>query len=95
MSSKKCLFCEKDTKNPKFCGSSCAAKYNNKHREYKPLLDKRKKIVSCMECKKQIKRNIRASSYNILCNKCKEKRKVKWICINHKNIKIDRLKERS
>ena len=26
----KCLFCGNETSNPKFCGRSCAASYNNK-----------------------------------------------------------------
>ena len=29
----KCLQCGKETKNPKFCSRSCAATYNNLHRE--------------------------------------------------------------
>ena len=29
----KCLNCGKETTNPKFCGHSCAAKYNNTRRE--------------------------------------------------------------
>jgi hypothetical protein len=27
----KCLHCNKETNNPKFCSSSCAARYNNSH----------------------------------------------------------------
>ena len=42
-----CAYCGKDTMNPKFCSTSCAAKYNNQH------FPKRKKQVRewiCTEC---------------------------------------------
>lgn len=40
----KCLNCNKETVNPKFCSKSCAAIYNNKK------FPKRKKISKCIEC---------------------------------------------
>ena len=47
----KCLFCEKDTSNPKFCGRSCAASYNNKK------VPKRKPEHKCLDCGKPITAN--------------------------------------
>lgn len=79
-----CLLCEKKTKNPKFCCSSCAAKYNNKKRKFKPSNDKRIKIIKCRLCQNGIKRNIRANNNNCICNKCKYKRKeekIEKICV--------------
>ncbi len=43
-----CKSCEKETKNPKFCCKSCAAKYNNK------LSPKRKPEGACKLCFKQL-----------------------------------------
>lgn len=37
-----CLHCNKETNNPKFCSKSCAATYNNMHRE--------KKAYHCKKC---------------------------------------------
>jgi len=55
---RKCLFCGKETKNPKFCSSSCAGSYNNKK------YPKRKKYVKkCSKCGKKTNRST---------NKCKQ-----------------------
>ena len=41
----KCLNCDKETKNPKFCSSSCAAQYNNR------IFPKRqRKLFYCKTC---------------------------------------------
>lgn len=40
-----CLQCSFETKNPKFCSSSCAAKYNNNNN-----LPKRKRTKKCRIC---------------------------------------------
>jgi len=45
----KCINCNKETNNPKFCSRNCAAIYNNK---YSP---KRKVEGSCITCKKPIR----------------------------------------
>jgi hypothetical protein len=44
-----CLTCEKQTDNPKFCSSSCAAKYNNKKhpKRAKEREAKRKECANC------------------------------------------------
>jgi hypothetical protein len=43
-----CLYCDKETKNPKFCSRSCAASYNNK------IAPKRKPEHTCIDCNKPI-----------------------------------------
>lgn len=48
---KKCLFCGNETSNPKFCGRSCAASYNNK------IVPKRKPEHKCIDCGKAITAN--------------------------------------
>ena len=45
-----CLHCEKETKNPKFCSRSCAAKKNNK-------VPKRKLKKKCRLCETPIRSN--------------------------------------
>ena len=47
----KCLHCDNQTKNSKFCSSKCSASYNNKltKRKYEPKF--------CPECHKQIQRS--------------------------------------
>ena len=55
----KCLHCKKETKNPKFCSSNCAAIYNNKKR--KKYIDK-----ECIKCRKKIRHNC------ICCKDCLE-----------------------
>lgn len=52
----KCLNCNNETNNPKFCCRSCAAKFNNK------LHPKRKPEGSCKICKKLI------STQSIFCS---------------------------
>lgn len=46
-----CLVCDKETTNPKFCSSSCAAKYNNEKSPKRKL-----KIALCTKCGCEIKR---------------------------------------
>lgn len=53
-----CFYCNKITKNPKFCSRSCAASYNNKTHI------KRKPEGKCKNCSKQIK------SSRTYCNDC-------------------------
>ena len=47
----RCLFCNKETTNPKFCGRSCAASFNNKK------VPKRKPEHKCIDCGKLITAN--------------------------------------
>ena len=55
----KCLECENETKNPKFCSSSCSAKFSNKNRRKKNY---------CLDCEKEIRKR------NKYCNqKCQYK----------------------
>lgn len=52
----KCITCQEETKNPRFCSSSCAAKHNNsKH-------PKRSVEGACKYCKKPIKTTSRFCS---------------------------------
>ena len=44
----KCINCDKETTNPKFCSSSCSATYNNK------LVPRRKLEGNCVVCNKPI-----------------------------------------
>jgi len=81
---KKCITCGKILikKQPKFCSTSCSAKYNNKHRDYKPSEDKRKKIINCVRCGKKIKVDFRASVKTTKCKDCKKQGKERQlICI--------------
>ena len=60
-----CLFCNKETNNPKFCNSSCAASFNNK------IYPKKVKNINICVCGIEIKSNKK------LCNKCKQEHLVK------------------
>jgi len=42
MKTTKCLFCDKETSNPRFCSKSCAAKFNNTRRKPRTEESKRK-----------------------------------------------------
>ncbi len=55
-----CLNCKKETNNPKFCGSSCAAIYNNHH-----FPKRKKKKWYCKYCGKPTKnRNTTCNLHN-------------------------------
>lgn len=43
-----CLECNKETINPRFCNNSCAAKYNNRNRNFNPREDRRLKIQNAI-----------------------------------------------
>lgn len=63
----KCLFCEKETTNPKFCSRSCAASYNNKK------VPKRKPENKCIDCGKPITSNrIRCKEHYLIWLKNRE-----------------------
>jgi len=68
-----CLECGKFTKNEKFCGSSCAAKYNNRERP-------RKRNMFCRNCGKPLF-NTRSGCCNQACDAeyKKNKRIKEWI----------------
>ncbi len=57
-----CLNCNEETKNPKFCSCSCAAKHNNL------ICKRREKEGTCFTC------NISISSKNKYCKLCNENR---------------------
>lgn len=57
---KKCLNCEEETLNLKFCSRHCAATYNNKLRERPPIL--------CERCEKKLDYRYK----NVLCSSCKK-----------------------
>lgn len=48
-----CLECQKETKNPKFCSSSCSASYHNR-KNPKRLLSR-----ECVDCGKRIRYNVK------------------------------------
>ena len=47
-----CLNCNKDTKNPKFCCSSCSASYNNKNAQWRKKYGILKEEKTCLQCGK-------------------------------------------
>lgn len=69
---KLCLECSEETKNPKFCNSSCAAKFNNRNRIDKCVGKEKTKKSKCVKCGYEIKINLRASKKTSLCNDCKK-----------------------
>lgn len=78
---KKCLCCNKPIEYKfksvkKFCNSSCAAKYNNLHREIRSEV-KKTKVVKCKRCNEEVVVNVHASIENCLCSKCREDYKIK------------------
>lgn len=54
----KCLFCSKETKNPSYCSTSCAAKINNK------IPKKKRQIHNCKTCSKECEQR------RLYCNGC-------------------------
>ena len=60
-----CLFCKKETSNPKFCSSSCAASFNNK------IYPKKVKSSSTCAC------GIKINNNQKLCSKCKQENLLK------------------
>jgi hypothetical protein len=63
---KKCLYCNKETKNNKFCSLSCCAKYSHKNNILGKLKPKIKRV--CIQCKNTF---IPIRKERILCsNKC-------------------------
>ena len=78
---KYCLQCGKETSNPKFCSSSCAAKYNNPIKLYK---NKKKYSHYCKKCGKFLCENSRNDSPNF-CDSCNSNR-VNWDLITLEEI---------
>lgn len=66
----KCLYCNEDTKNPKFCSKNCAAKYNNKQSHH--INSQRTKTKKCKLCDNLI------YSTRTYCKEC-------WSRKNYKN----------
>lgn len=82
----KCLSCQEETANPKFCSRSCSAKFNNK------LYPKRKTEPQnkCLECNSKLSKTI-GTRETQLCYKCygklrtnKQGQKTKKDCLNEK-----------
>lgn len=48
----KCLECKSDTSNPKFCSSSCAARFNN--RKFPKRSRSKNKLQDCLNCNKTL-----------------------------------------
>lgn len=74
----KCINCNKDINNKKFCCHSCRATYWNKKREYKASNDTRTKKAFCMKCKKNINVNVRTNINRVMCSECKMKKPLKF-----------------
>lgn len=68
-----CLECQTETTNPKFCNSSCAAKYNNKNRIDKCPNKDKTKSCKCIKCDADVEVNIRHSPKTVKCEICKGK----------------------
>jgi len=61
---RECLYCKSETKNPKFCSKSCAARHNNS------LYPKRKRTKKCSLC------NNTVLSYVNKCKNCLDKESI-------------------
>jgi hypothetical protein len=72
-----CLNCTQNTKNPKFCSCSCAAKFNNKSKPKRKIESQNK----CLDCGKRCSRRIGSRKYQ-LCKKCLSKQQ----CIEYGKI---------
>lgn len=81
----KCLECQAETTNPKFCNSSCAAKYNNKNRIVKCPNKDKTKSCKCIKCDIDVEVNIRRNPKTVKCNECKRVPKKIKVC-KHCNI---------
>lgn len=66
-----CLYCNKETNNPKFCSRSCAVTYSNKKNP------KRKLTRKCLQCENRVKsyRHTRCEEHWSLFKKTKYKDK--------------------
>ena len=68
--STKCLYCQKeldyDHRHNKFCGQSCAAKYNNK------ITKKKDRNLFCIVCNKKLEKR---SQLKFCCKECENKNK--------------------
>lgn len=69
----KCQECQAETKNPKFCSSSCAAKFHNKNRIDKCPNKNGTKICKCIKCETEVEVNIRHNPNVVKCEICKGK----------------------
>ena len=67
----KCLKCEKETNNPKFCSRSCSASYTNSQKPKRKL-----KVLYCNDCSGTIDRRTWTESRR-LCKKCINTRDLK------------------
>lgn len=75
-----CLNCGKETNNPKFCCKSCAAIYNNTHRE--------RKAYRCQKCGKIIYYGYNTKR-SMLCDNCNPQ-KVDWSKVTYGEMKSRR-----
>jgi len=67
-------------KNVLFCSHSCASRYSNIHRVYKPGHDIRTKTVKCSICGNTLTVNIRASQNRCKCKACINSKIKKYNC---------------
>lgn len=72
-----CKQCGKEIpRGRKFCGSACAAKYNNRHRIRKPWTEKQKRNcrieVRCKYCGHVIGENLKGNRVTKVCVDCKQ-----------------------
>lgn len=82
----KCLHCDNITNNPKFCSSSCAAKFNNTNRILK---NPNKTKTGICSCGKEVVVNVRASKKQIKCFACKKKKYKCKYCGEIANYKLN------
>lgn len=73
----KCITCNKETKNPKFCSKTCSAKHNNK------IPKRKKKLYFCFKCNSIIKYR------NKFCDNCNPF-KVNWTKVKYKDLICNR-----
>jgi len=81
----RCVKCQKETKNNKFCSQSCAAQYNNSRMPKRSL-----QVKFCKKCQNPIERE-NTKDRKLYCKTCKTKpiqfMKIKEIQQNLKNQK--------
>lgn len=74
----KCLECNQETNNPKFCSRSCATKSTNRNRVDKCPNKNGTKICKCIKCETEVEVNIRHRPAEVKCDICKQKPKCSY-----------------
>lgn len=68
-----CIQCNQETKNQKFCNSSCAAKFNNGNRKKTGYTTKNKYKILVCNCGTEVAASIHCGGRAVKCSECKKK----------------------